>query len=370
MNKISKYRLGIIFGIAVILLGCQPPEHQEEAAVEQTYGAAQVKVFKVRTQKISEKLVYTGVIEARKKIVINPDIGGKISSIPVEEGDRVRQGQVLAELDTRAIRLQVEQAEAQRAVAEASFRDARNNLERWERLRKESAVSEQQYEQIKLAHDAAQSQLRQASATVNLAKFNLDVSIMEAPFDGIIAAKNAEVGDVVNPLMGGFGAASGVLTLMDFSTVKISVEVSQTDVVRIAKGQTAYLSVTVYPDEVFEGRVTVVNLAADPLSRKFGVEVQVKNPDLRLKPNTFGNVTLEVSSQENALVIPQQAVLENRFVYVAEGGKAMKREIAIGLQDTALLEVLEGLREGELVVVEGNYGLDEGAEIEVKEVLQ
>jgi RND family efflux transporter MFP subunit len=354
----------------LILLACRPPERQEEAAAAQAFGAAQVKVFKVRTQKISEKLIYTGVIEARKKIVINPDIGGKIAGIHVEEGDRVRQGQVLAELDTRAIRLQLEQAEAQRAVAEANFRDARNNLERWERLRKESAVSEQQYEQVKLAHDAAASQLQQAEAAVNLAKYNLDVSIMEAPFAGIIAAKNAEVGDVVNPLMGGFGAASGVLTLMDFSTVKISVEVSQKDVVRVAKGQTAYLSVTAYPERIFEGRVTVVNLAADPLSKKFGVEVQVRNPDLELKPNTFGDVTLEVSSQENALVIPQQAVLENRFVFVAENGKAVKREITIGLQDTVLLEVVRGLQEGELVVVEGNYGLDEGAEIEVEEVQQ
>jgi multidrug efflux pump subunit AcrA (membrane-fusion protein) len=116
--------------------------------------------------------------------------------------------------------------------------------------------------------------------------------------------------------------------------------------------------------------VTVVNLAADPLSKKFGVEIQLSNPELLLKPNTFGDVTLEVSSQENALVIPQLAVLENRFVFVVDGGKALKREITIGLQDTSLLEVLQGLREGDLVVVEGNYGLDEGAEIEVKEVLQ
>jgi len=362
-------KLAISIGVALIFLSCQPPE-QQEAAAEQTYGAAQVKVFKVHRQKISEKLVYTGVIEARKKIVINPDIGGKIASIHVEEGDRVQQGQVLAELDTRAIRLQLEQAEAQKAVAEASYKDAGNNLERWDRLRKESAVSEQQYEQVKLAYDASRSQLQQAEATVNLAKYNLDVSIMEAPFAGIIAAKNAEVGDVINPMMGGFGAASGVLTLMDFSVVKIRVDVSQVDVVRIAKGQTAFLSVSAYPDKEFEGRVTVVNLAADPLSKKFGVEIQVSNSELLLKPNTFGDVTLEVSSHENALVIPQKAVLENRFVYVVDNGKSLKREITIGLQNTFLLEVIQGLQEGELVVVEGNYGLDEGAEIEVKEVIQ
>jgi RND family efflux transporter MFP subunit len=354
--------------LGAVLPSCRPP--QEEPVAEQSFGAAQVKVYQVRRQKISERLLYTGLIEARKKIIINPDVGGKIAQIYVEEGDRVRKGQVLAELDTRAIRLQLEQAEAQKAVAEANFNDARNNLERWARLRKENAVSEQQYEQIKLACEAAESQLQQAQAAVNLAEYNLDVSIMEAPFEGIIAAKNAEVGDVINPMMGGFGAASGVLTLMDFSVVKIEAEVSQNDIARISKGQPASLRVSEYPDRVFEGLVTVVNLAADSLSKKFGVEVQVQNPNLLLKPNTFGDVSLEVSSNENALVIPQMAVLDGRYVFVTDGSTVERRDITIGLQDAAMLEVVAGLSEGEQVVVEGNYGLDDGASVEIKEVVQ
>ena len=368
MNTHLKSWLGVIFLLGAVLMSCSPPE--QEPVAEQSFGAAQVKVFQVRRQEISEKLLYTGLIEARKKMIINPDIGGKIAQIHVEEGDRVRKGQVLAELDTRAIRLQLEQAEAQRAVAEANFNDARNNLERWTRLRKENAVSEQQYEQIKLAYEAAESQLQQAQAAVNLAEYNLDVSIMEAPFAGIIAAKNAEVGDVINPMMGGFGAASGVLTLMDFSVVKIEVEVSQNDIARISKGRPATLRVSAYPDRIFEGRVTVVNLAADSLSKKFGVEVEIQNSELLLKPNTFGDVSLEVNSNDNALVIPQMAVLNGRYVFVTDGSRAERREIAIGLQDAELLEVVKGLSEGEQVVVEGNYGLADGASVEIKEVVQ
>lgn len=357
------------FLVCVLMLNCKPPEQQEVGA-EQTFGAAAVKVYEVKRQKISEKLFYTGLIEARKKIVINPDIGGKIDKIYVEAGDRVREGQILAELDTRAIRLQLEQAQAQMAVSEAGHKDAQLNLERWERLRKESAVSDQQYEQVKLAFEAAESQLAQARATVNLAKYSLDVSIMEAPFAGVIASRNAEVGDVINPMMGGFGAASGVMTLMDFSVVKIVVEVSQKDVVRLQKGQDAQLTVAAYADRVFHGKVMVVNQAADPLSKKFKVEVYVDNPDLMLKPNTFGDVTLEVSSQAEALVIPQAAVLQNRYVFVAEGNKAVRRDIKIGLQNNDLLEVLEGLKQGDLVVIDGNFGLDDGAELELKEVIQ
>jgi RND family efflux transporter MFP subunit len=256
------------------------------------------------------------------------------------------------------------------AVAQASHKDAKLNMERWDRLRKESAVSDQQYEQVVLAFEAAESQLAQARAAVNLAEYNLDVSIMEAPFAGIIASRNAEVGDIVNPMMGGFGAASGVMTLMDFSVIKIVVEVSQKDVVQLQKGQDAQLTVAAYPGKVFHGKVMVVNQAADELSKKFKVEVFIDNPDLLLKPNTFGDVTLEVSSQADALVIPQAAVLQDRYVFVAEDNKAVRREIKIGLQNTELLEVLEGLHEGDLVVIEGNFGLDDGAELEVREVVQ
>lgn len=369
MNKnIKKISLIGILPL-LIIYSCKPPEEQETVD-ESTFGAAQVKVFRVVRQRISEKLFYTGLIEARKRIVINPDIGGKIARIYVEEGDRVTKDQVLAELDNRAIRLQLKQAQAALAVAEASSNDAERNMERMERLKKENAVSDQQYEKIKLALESTEAQLQQAKAAVNLAEYNLDVSIMEAPFNGIIAAINAEEGDVINPMMGGFSPSSGVLTLMDFSVVKIEIEVSQNDIIRIQKGQSALIMLSAYPDKVFKGSVRVVNQAADPLSRKFRVEIQANNPDLALKPNTFGEVTLEVSTRDDALVVPQRALIEGRYIFLAEGNKAIKREVNLGLQNSDYLEVIQGLNEGDLVVIEGNYGLEDGAEIEVEEAIQ
>jgi len=369
MRNIPVALCGIAMAAGLGLWSCAPPQQEEKQTVaEATYGAAQVSVFEVRRQKVSEKLFYTGLIEARDKTAINPEIGGRIARIYVESGDRVRKDQLLAELDTRSIRLQLEQAEAAQAVAQAAHNDAARNMERMERLKKENAVSDQQYEQIRLAFESADAQLKQARAAVNLARYSLDVSIMKAPYAGIIGARNAEVGDVVNPMMGGLTAGGGVLTLMDFSQVKIRIEVSQDDVVRIRRGQPALLAVSSYPDRRFEGLVSVVNLAADPVTKKFLVEVRVDNPDLALRPNTFGDISLEVSSHENTLVIPQMAVLENSYVFVARDGRAARREVSIGLEDVDYLEILDGLAEGESVIVEGNYGLEDGARIEVKEV--
>ena len=368
MGKMRILRTILVIGLAfAVLSSCKQPQEPGAQGAAQTFGAAPVKVFKVVRQRISEKLFYTSTIEAWQKITLTPDVGGKIARILVNEGDRVRKGQVLAELDAEAITLQLKQAEAALAVAQANFNNAQTNLERMERLSKEKAVSDQQYEQVKLGYDSAKAQLEQAQAAVNLAQHSLDVSILKAPFSGVIASRNAEVGDVINPMMGGFspGSAGGVLTLMDFSRIKISVDVSGADIQRIQKGQAAILRVPTLPGREFKGTVSVINLAADPQTKKFGIEVSVDNPDQVLRPGTFGEIVIEVQSHENALVVPQKAVLENSYVFIAQDGKAAKKEIALGLQNTTMVEVNSGIAEGDLVIVEGNFGLEDGAPVEV-----
>jgi len=372
-NNMNKRNMVKMCGIALLFLfiaACSKPA-ADEGKKEESFGAAPVKVYRVQRQKISEKLFYTGVIQAMNKINVTPDIGGKIAKIHVEEGDRVQKGQLLAELDTRAVRLQLDQAQAALAVAEASYSDAQKNMERMERLKKEDAASDQQLEKVKLAYEAADAQLKQARAAVNLARYNLDVSLMKAPFSGVIASKNAEVGEVINPMMGGFSPTSGVLTLMDFSRVKIEIDATQQDIVRIKKGQPAQLRVTAMPDRIFQGRVSIVNITADPVSKKFKVEVTVDNPDLALRPNTFGEVSLEVSTHERALVIPQKAVLENKYAFRVRNDNTVERvELSLGLQNSDRIEVINGLREGDLVVVEGNFGLEDGTQIEIREVIE
>jgi RND family efflux transporter MFP subunit len=364
-RMISGTALVVLF-LFVFLFSCCS-QKKEEQTKEQSYGAAPVKVKAVARQKISEKLFYTGTLEAWQKINITPDSGGKIARIYVEEGDYVREGQLLAELDTQALSLQLKQAEAAVAVADANYNDAKKNKERMDRLAKENAVSDQQYEKVMLALEAAQAQLAQARAALNLVRHSLNVSSMKAPFKGVVASKNAEVGDVINPMMGSFSTSSGVMTLMDFSRVKISIEVTGNDILRIKKGQPATLRVPSFPKRDFRGTVSLVNLTADPLTKKFRSEVTVENPDLTLRPGTFGEITLEVSTHENALVLPQKAILDNKYVFLAQGGKAYKREVTLGLQNSTLVEILDGVKEGDLVIVEGNFGLEDGIDIEIIE---
>ncbi len=348
------------------LAACKAPQKAAAPAGPAASAAAPVRAAKVVRQRVTEKISYTTTLEAWRKITITPEVGGKIARINVQEGDRVAAGQLLAEMDTESIRLQLKQAEAGQAVAQAAEADARRNKERLERLFAQNAVSAQQREQVQLAYEGAAAQLEQARAAVNLARYTLDQSLMKAPFAGIIASKNAEVGDVINPMMGSYGAAAGVLTLVDYGRIKLVVDVAQGDIGRIRKGQPAHLKVGYAPGREFPGEVTVINLAADAATRKFGIEVRVDNPDLVLRPGTFGNLVLEVESHENALAVPQKAVLDNSYVFVVEGGKAVRKAVTLGLQNTTSIEVLSGLAEGDLVIIEGNYGLEDGVAVEVK----
>jgi len=368
MRKILR-RTILVFAFFCFILSCRNP-NQKEAAGEESSVAAPVKVIAVKRSLISEKLYKTGLIQAWRETNITTSIGGQIDKIYVEEGERVEQGRLLAELDTRAVRLQLEQAEAGVAVAEASYRDAKRNMDRMEHLNLESAVSEHLYEKVKLLYEAAEAQLQQARAVLNLAKHNVEVSLMKAPFSGVVASKNAEVGDVINPMMVGFVPNSGVLTLMDYSRIKVEVEVSERDVLRIKEGQSAHVEVAAYPGEVFQGLVSMVNQTADPLSKKFAVEVVLDNPELQLKPNTFGKVAFIVEKHEDVLVIPLRAILEKKYVITVHGETVKKANVTLGLQSEDLVEVVDGLEEGDLVVAEGNFGLKEGMKIDIIEVIK
>jgi len=366
----SKKRIFILLGLTAVLAlagACKSSKTEAAAGAVASVSAAPVKVEPVVRQRIAEKLTYTGAIEAGQKITITPEVGGRVAKIYVEEGQRVAAGQLLAEMDTESLSLQVKQAEAALSVAEANFQNAARNKERMDRLVAEKAVSDTQYEQVKLAHDAAKAQLDQARAAVNLARHTVDVSIMKAPWAGLIASKNAQVGDVINPMMGSYGGTGGgVLTLVDDSRIKIVVEVSQNDIGRLVRGQKAVVKTGNVATTDAVGIVSVVNSTADPLSKKFRVEVAASNPDRALRPGTFGSVEFEVVSHENALAVPQNAVFEDKYVYVVEGGKAVKREVGLGLKNTTLIEVVSGLKEGETVIVEGAFGLTDGSPVEVR----
>ncbi len=325
-----------------------------------------VSVEKVEKREIERTLSFVGNLESMDKATIVPDISGKLWKIYVDVGERVRKGQILAELDHRHIDLQLEQAKAGFEVAKANLEDAKTNYIRMEKLYKENAISSQQFEKVKLAYEAAQSQFHQAQAALNLAQYQQEVSIMKAPFDGVIVERLAEEGDVINPMMGSFGSRGGVLVLMNFSKIRVDLDVSERDIASIKKGQKAYLEVFSIPDRRFKGEVTIVNLAADSMTKTFKVRTEFENPDLLLKPGTFGTVTIVTQAKKDVLTIKKRGLIENT-VFVVENGKVSKRNVKTGIENNTHIEIIEGLREEDIYVSEGVLGLKDGSKVRIIE---
>lgn len=326
-------------------------------------GEVKFKVHAAPVKKVlvTKSLSYPGIVEAYRVENITPKITGKIKRIYVEEGDKVSKGQLLVELDTEQAEIQLKQALGALEAAKASFEDAKKNYERGKKLLAEEAISKQQFEKLELAYKAAKGQLEQAKAAVELARFLINSSRLYAPFSGVITSKLKNEGDFVNPAMGGFSSGSGIVVLMNFEKVKVYVDVPSSKIDLIKKGQSAVIK---WKDYIIRGKVFSLSQAADPASKTFKVGVLADNENLVLKPGMDVEVKI-IYFEKEAIAVPRSALLEGGYVFVVDKGVVHRRKVDLGIEGDELVEVLHGLRPGELIVVSNLFGLYDGAKVEV-----
>jgi RND family efflux transporter MFP subunit len=304
---------------------------------------------------------YKGTVSAWKTANIAPDASGRVGRILKKQGDKVGQGELLAVLDMTALELQQKQARAAMAVAQTAYQNARLNAERMKKMLENKAISQMQFENTQLALDAADTQMKSARANLDLVDYTSKNAYMKAPFAGIIAAKNMEEGDMINPMM---GMGQSILTLMDLSKVKITVDVPAEEIEKIKIGQKCLVKISSRAGEDFMGEVYSKNLAADPLSKTFKVEIKIENPEMKIKAGVYADISIEYISRENVYLLPLSALLSgDKEVMINENGIARKRAIGVGLKNGKSFEVISGVRPDELVLIEGNYDLKDGTAI-------
>jgi RND family efflux transporter MFP subunit len=304
---------------------------------------------------------YKGTVSAWKTANIAPDASGRVGRILKKQGDKVGQGELLATLDMTSLELMQKQARAAMAVAQTAFQNARLNAERMKKLLENKAISQMQYENTQLALDAADTQMKSAKANLDLVDYTAKNAYMKAPFAGVIAAKNMEEGDMINPMM---GMGQSILTLMDLSNVKITVDAPAEEIEKIRIGQKCLIKISSRPGETFAGEVYSKNLAADPLSKTFKVEIKIDNPEMKIKAGVYADIAIEYIRKENIYMLPISALLTgDKEVMVNDNGVAHKRAIRIGEKNGTRFELLSGVNPGELVLTEGNYDLKDGTAI-------
>ncbi len=325
---------------------------KDEAATggeDWTPNAIPVEMQIATPQTFTNTLAYNGSLQAIQTARIVPEIPAKIELLNVQIGDFVLQRDTLVQMDIATLELQFKQAQAGQAVAHANYKDAKKNWDRVQTLRRESAVSEQQFEKMKLSLEAAQSQLNQARAGLDLVKMQIEKATLTAPFDGVITQKGFELGDLYNP-----AAMRPVYILQNISRIKVELQVTSNEINTVQKGQPAQLKVH-YLAETVAGVVTLVGVAADPLSKTFLVECQFNNVEGLLKVGTFGQVSITIDELHDVLVIPRQALIGSTHIFIMANGRAYKRDVTISRENQDELVINSGLSENEIYIVGGAY---------------
>ena len=303
-----------------------------------------VRVETINPSDIKETASFTGILSGWQEAALAPSMPGRVRKIYVKEGDRVKTDALLADMDMT----QLEASQSQYDVSSS-------NYNRMKTLYEAGAVPRSQFEQVEMAY-------KQAQLGLNSTKENTQI---RAPFSGVITGIAVEEGEIYSSMSGGAGGFGGLIRVSDLTRMKMDIMASEKAVVRLSKGQKVELSVDVYPDTVFSGRIHWINPAADPGTRTFQVRVEINNPGSLLKAGFYGRTLVNLREKKAVLAVPEAAVIDGRYLYVAEGGKAFRRDVQAGIASGGRVEVVSGIKAGESVVISGNRGLTDGIEVEI-----
>lgn len=310
-----------------------------------------------------------GTVKARRRAKLSPEIGGRVVALPHGEGARVRRGDVLLKMDDslQRARLEVAERELQAVTAQreqaclAAERGARER-ERSERLAREGIVSADLLDQVTSAARSAEAACRAAAASLEravsalqLARAEADKAVMTAPFEGVVAKLNVQVGEWSTPSPPGLPIPP-LVDLIDTSSLYVSAPMDEVDSSRIQPGQRARVTVDSHPGRHFAGRVArrapyVLDVEAQNRTVEIDVELDDADVARALLPGTSADVELILSVREDVLRVPTTALMEGGRALVVEQGRLVERSVKTGVRNWDFTEVLGGLAAGERIVV-------------------
>lgn len=324
----------------------------------------QLSEIVVAREEIVEPVYGTGTVTAHRTTDIGPRVSGIIEAIHVEVGDRVEEGAVLFQTRQVEYRIAVEQAEQAARLARAESEKARRDLGRVEKLHGKGVASEEQLDAARTSFEMADA--KRGSAAAGLAKATQDLANTEvrAPYAGVITQRYVDQGAMMSTLM---SSASLVVQLMKVDLVVAIVQIPEVHLRRVRVGTPARVRID-GTDREYESSVAVLNDRVDPLTRAFEVRFRIENLDHAIKPGLFARASLSPEARE-VLTLERRVVLGPegaRHVFVAEGGRAVRRPVDVRELDATRVEILGGLSEGALVLGGPNLTqLAEGTSVRV-----
>lgn len=350
-------RLFLALTGAVALAGCGGPGGE---ASEET-GGTPVETATVEERDLAVTVSSVGSLEADASAEVSSQYSGVVSRILFEEGQEVRRGQVLVRLDGDKLRAELEAAEAAHVRARAEATNLERQVERNEQLLEQGAISQQAFDDVRTAYESAQARLEEARAGASLARRTLEDATIRAPFEGRIGSREFDIGDYVNE-------GETLFPVVDDDTLKVEFTVPEQYVGRLTTGLPVRVQVRSQPGRWYEGEVYFVSPTVDRTNRTVALKARVPNTGRELSGGQFADVSTVIEVREGTLVIPEAAVVPRsgrNLVFVVSGGRALRREVALGGRQRGIVEVTAGVSRGDTVVIAGQQRLSDSTAVAV-----
>jgi len=327
---------------ASIALACSAAPAQDNKAA-----AVPVEAAKVVAAPLSEQVTAVGTLLSNEAVIVSSEIPGRLKEIHFQEGQPIEQGSPLFTLDDSVYRAQLADAEARLKLAEQTHK-------------RTSQLFTNKYATAQSADESA-SNLAVNTATVELARVQLEKAHIVAPFAGIVGLRHVSVGEYIT-------AGQALVNLEAIDPVKADFRVPEKFLPAIRVGQTIRIKVDAFPEDTFDGKVYAIDPRLDVAGRSLLVRAMVPNTDQRLRPGLFARVTVLLQLKEDALSVPEQAIVpqgDSQFVFKIVDGKAKLTKVVIGTRREGRVEIVEGLAAGDQVVTAGQLKIRDGSAVSV-----
>ena len=321
-------------------------------------------------------LTASGYVVARRKAAVASKGTGTLVFLGVDEGDKVKKGQVIARLEDNDVAASRERARENLRVAEADLNEAKQSLERTRTLLKQELVAQADY-------DVAEARYKRVVSTIDAAKFAVkeaEVAVENtriiAPFDGTVLKKNADVGEIVAPLAGAASSKAAVVTIADMSSLEVDADVSEANITRVIPEQACEITLDAYPQQRYPGYVTKIVPTADRAKATVLVKIKFREYDQKVLPEMSAKISFlaagagKNSADEKALLtVPAGAVATRNgrtVVYQVRDDRAVEIPVTTGQKLAGLIEITAGLKDGDKIVSKVDERLTAGVKVTQK----
>ncbi|PKN38634.1 MAG: hypothetical protein CVU62_00070 [Deltaproteobacteria bacterium HGW-Deltaproteobacteria-2] len=345
----------IMMLIFIPLVSCKKAKKVEKETL------INVRVQAAAKKQIRPYIETTGTLKADEEVIVSSEVDGIVKSIKVDEGSAVGRGTLLAEINQVDYVLDEKRADAALKQAQANLANVKAEYQRKEALFKEELLTKQQFDDISTRVTLAEADLSRAKAFLDTSRERLSRTKIYSPLNGMVKEKRVSVGDFVR-------TGSPLFQLIKVDLLKLNFTISEKDIGSLKTGQDVVFTVDSFPDKKFKGKVKLLYPNVEERTRTLQVEAVVSNANHLLKPGLFARVTIYTGALNDAVVAPLTALMydnSNITIFVVEGNLAHARTVKTGGKYGEDVEITEGLKEKEQVVVVGQNNLSEGVKVNV-----